>query len=83
MDGIKICCDSLLLVFREELHEIAHIHESHVQFVRSLRNDSPLAFYLYCHLLLVLSPGRRRYPPFLEHIYVPFLYITSLMSHLD
>ena len=36
MDAVVIGSDPLLLFFRKELHEIAHVHECHVKLVWSL-----------------------------------------------
>ena len=48
MDAVIVRRNVSLLVLRKELHEVAHVHKSHVKLIRSLRNYGLLASEL-CH----------------------------------
>ena len=82
MYPVIISLHSLLLVLREHCNKVAHVSEKHEQLVRSLGHNALLTAYFH-HVLFVLSPCRRSYPPLLENFLIALLDVSDLSSHLD
>ena len=81
--GIVVSDYSLLLLFRKELEEIAHVHKPHVQFIGLPGDNGVPAFYICSHALFLFAPRGRRETPLLEQLDIRVLDVTRIARHLD